>query len=1065
MDDFRVEVRRMLQGSFRRILPLCMAMLLPVLLPGGAIYAQGTDQAGDRTVNGIVTDESGIPLVGVYVFVENTTNGVSTNLDGEYSIDVGTGESLTLVFSCLGFETQKFQITGSARINVAMAPDAQNLDEVVVVGYGVQKKESSVAAITQVKGDDLMKTTSTSITTALSGQIPGVSVIQQSGMPGNDQTKIMIRGVSSWVSSDPLVLVDGVERDFSNIDPAEIETMSVLKDASATAVFGVRGANGVILITTKRGQSGKVKVNFSSEVGVKTPISMSTPYDSYTTALVMNEARKNDNDWGEMLSDEVIEHYRTGDMPYVYTNTNWQDYMLKNGIQHKYNLNVSGGTDFARVFASLSYLHDGDVINTIKNDMYDPTFKFDRYNYRFNVDMNVTKTTLVSIDAGGYISFRNAPYETNNQRRFRPIFCLGPMDGVPYYPAEVLDQYPDATRPDEIGWRLGTTDITNSENPLVANSFSGSRTMRTSNVNLSVRLKQDLAFITPGLSAKFQISYNNLSRWTQTIAYDAPSYKLLPDGSWTRRLGRDETGREDPVEIPTTGTETLDGDPIPTKNYYYEFSVDYNRTFGKHTVTGLVVGQRRKTVKNAQFPSYEQGIAARVTYDFNNRYLFEANLGYNGSEQFAPGKQYGLFPSFALGYNLHNEKFFQPLRKVINRAKIRASWGQVGSDATGGERWLFTSSFVNGGGWNYTPGLPGSPGPSRTPITEEKAANINAGWEIATKKDIGFEIGFLKNDMFVLTMDFYDEFRDGILLSRQSVPTYVGTEPKKMNLGQTRTKGYEIELKFQWSSPNGNWYVFAKPSIAFSDNRIISKDEPLYAPAYQKEEGYRIGQIFGYHHTGWIQDADVAMTSARYGGGLMGLGDTEYVDFNGDGIIDSNDMYALGYSETYPLYNYALSLGFSYKNFSVDFLFQAVSHISKQLVDSFAWPLHRLSNQVFDYQMDVWTPDNRDARYPAYHFDDNRGHNNITDPTPRSVSVYDGSYIRLKNVNVSYSFPERIVSKIKLSSLKLYFRGNNVFTFAPDFPFDPEASDGGSDVCNGFYPMTRTFTFGLQVGF
>ena len=1063
MDDFRVEVRRMLQGSFRRILPLCMAMLLPVLLPGEAIYAQGTDQAGDRTVNGIVTDESGIPLVGVYVFVENTTNGVSTNLDGEYSIVISENDP-TLVFSCLGFQTQKFPITGSTTINVALAQDAQNLDEVVVVGYGVQKKESSVAAITQVKGDDLANVNATSISNALSGQVPGVSIVQTSGEPGYEATNIMIRGVSSWVSSSPLVLVDGVERDFSNIDPTEIETMSVLKDASATAVFGVRGANGVILITTKRGQAGEVKVNFSAEAGIKQPINMISPMDSYNTGLVINEARKNDNDWGAMLSDEVLEHYRVQDMPYVYPNTNWQDALLKNGIQHKYNVNVSGGTDFARVFASLSYLHEGDVIRTEKNEAYDPTYKYDRYNYRFNVDMNVTKTTVISIDAGGYIGIKNRPYESNTQRRFRPLYCLGPMDGVLYYPAEVLDEYPDLLHPDETGMRLGTTDLTNAENPMIANSYSGSTTIKTSNINLSVRLKQDLSFITKGLSAKIQASYNNLSRWLRSIEYNAITYKLLESGTWVRRVGRDENTRDE--NIPSVGTESLDGNPYPVRNYYYEFSVDYNRTFGKHTVTGLVVGQRRKVMQNAVFPSYEQGIAARVTYDYNNKYLFEANLGYNGSEQFAPGKQYGLFPSFALGYNLHNEKFFQPLRKVINRAKIRASWGQVGSDAAGGERWLYTSSFVNGSGWNYTPGTPDETGPNRTPIVEENAANVNAGWEIATKRDIGFEISFLKNDMFVLSMDFYDEFRDGILLSRQSVPTYVGIQPKKMNLGQTKTRGYEIELKFQWSSPSGDWYVFAKPSIAFSDNRIISKDEPLYTPAYMKEEGYRIGQVFGYHHSGWIQDADVAMTSARYGGGLMGLGDTEYIDFNGDGIIDSNDIFALGYSTTYPLYNYAMTLGFTWKNLSVDLLFQAVSHISKKLYDNFAWPLHRLSSQVFEYQLDTWSPDNRDARYPAYHFDANRTHNAISDGQARSVNVYDASYLRLKNINVTYSFPKRIISKIGLSSMKVYLRCNNVFTWAPNYPLaDPEGSDGSGNMANGFYPLTRTTSLGIQFGF
>lgn len=1050
----------------RRLVVACMRCGL-LILCFLFVTTKASAQSGtgnEKTVSGIITDEEGIPLIGVSVFVENTTIGVSSDINGAYEITVPE-DAGNIVYSCIGFVTRSIPIVNRTQINVTLEEEAQKLDQVVVVGYGVQKKESSVAAITQVKGEQLNSMSVTSISNALTGQIPGVTTVQASGEPGRDHTKVMIRGVSSWVSSDPLVLVDGVERDFNNIDPSEIESMSVLKDASATAVFGVRGANGVILITTKRGKAGDVKVNFSTEMGLKQPINMVSSMDSYNVGLVMNEARKNDNNWGAMLSNEVLEHYRTQDMPYVYTNTDWQEVMLKNGFNHKYNLNVSGGTDFARVFASLSYLHDGDVIRTDRNMDYDPSYKYDRFNYRFNVDMNVTKTTVVSIDAGGYIGIKNHPNEYNNIRRYRPIFCLGPMDGVPYYPESVLEQYPDLAHPDETGVRIGTTDLTNSENPVVANSYSGSRTVKTTNVNLSLRIKQDLRFITEGLSARLLLSYNNISRWQKVISYDAPTYKLLPDGTWIRRVGRDDSMREEPVNIPSVGFETEDGSPIPTKDYYMEVALDYSRTFGKHAVSGLIVGQRMKRMRDVAFPSYQQGLAVRATYDYAGKYLFEANLGYNGSEQFAPGNQYGLFPSFAIGYNLHNEKFFKPLKKIINMAKIRASWGQVGSDASD-ERWLFISSFISGSGWNYSPGLPNAGGANRIPIIEEKAANINAGWEIATKRDIGFELGFLKNDMFVLTMDFYNENRDGILLSRNSVPTYAGTEPKKMNLGSTVTKGYEIELKFQYGTPDGNWYVWAKPAISFSDNRITNRDEPMYSPAYLKQEGNRIGQLFGYHHTGWIQDADVAMTSARYGGGLMGLGDTEYVDFNGDGIIDDNDRYELGYSQTYPLYNYSLSLGFTFKNFEFDVLFQAVSHYSKHVIDSFAWPLHRLSNQVFDYQLDAWSPDNRDARYPAFHFDANRTHNNITDGAVRSVSVYDASYIRLKNISIAYNLPHRIASKAGLSSAKIYLRGNNVFTWAPNYPLgDPEGSDDGGNLTYGYYPMTRLFSLGLQIGF
>lgn len=1022
------------------------------------VWAQGK---GGKTINGIVTDSSGEPLIGVSVYVEKTATGTTTNADGVYFLDVPSDKAV-LVFSCIGYADQKIPVAGKVRIDVLMAEDTQLLDEIVVVGYGVQKKESSVASIAQVKGTDLARTTSSNIATALSGQVSGVSVIQNNGQPGDEGQTILIRGKSSWAGSSPLVLVDGVERSFNQIDPSEIETMSVLKDASATAVFGVRGANGVILITTKRGKEGRVKVNFSSEAGIKNAINMVKPMNAYETGLVINTAAKNDGDWGSIISDEVLEHYRTHDMPYVYTDTDWQDFMLKTGFRQKYNINVSGGTEFARVFASLGYLNDTDIINTEKQKEYDPAYKYNRYNFRFNIDMNLTRTTMISVDAGGFIGIKNAPYETNQQRRFRPIFALGPMDGVPYYPASVLEQYPDTVRPEETGFRLGTTELTNSENPYVANSFSGSRTTKVSNVNLSVVLKQDLGFITKGLSVKAMASYNTRSQWLSTISYNALSYKLLKDGTWVSRVGREGNAREESVDLPSVTSDNIEAH---SKNFYFEGAINYARVFKKHDVTAMIVAQRRKSQNNVAFPSYQQGIAARVTYSYDKRYLFEGNIGYNGSEQFSPEKRYGFFPSFALGYNLHNEKFFKPLKKYIGKAKVRASWGQVGSDAAS-ERWLFISEYANGGGDCYTPGLPGQMGSSITPIVESKAANLNATWEVATKRDLGFEFSFLKNDMITVNLDFYNENRDGILLNRGSVPTYAGITSKSVNLGKTKTKGYEIEVKWQYSTPSGKWYFFVKPSISFSDNRIISKDEPFYSPAYMKEAGYRIGQIKGYHVTGFIQDADALMTSPAYGGNPMGLGYSEYIDFNGDGVIDSKDQFKLGYTQGYPLYNYGLALGFTFKRISIDALFQGVSDITRFACDNFAWPLHRLSKQVFEYELDAWSPNNRDSRYPAIHNEAYRQHNNIKDGAINEVSVYNVSYVRLKNVNISYSLPEKILKKAKISSVNIFLRGNNLFTWCPNYPIgDPEASDGGNEITNGFYPMTRTITAGLQLGF
>ena len=1022
--------------------------------------------AQNITVSGTVRDEIGEPLIGVTLQIKGTSAGTVTDINGQFLLANVPPNSI-LVFSYVGYVAQEIAIADRKVVDVILYENETQLEEVVVVGYGVQKKESSVAAISQVKGDDMLKMTSSNVTNALSGQVPGVSIVQNSGQPGSEAGKIYIRGISSWVSSDPLVLVDGVERDFNNIDPNEIETLSVLKDASATAVFGVRGANGVILITTKRGAKGEVKVSASAELIAKQPINIIAPMSSYTTALVMNEAYKNDNNWGNLLSNEVIEHYRTQDMPYIYPNTNWQELMLKDAaFSHKYNVNISGGTDFARVFASVSYLHDGDVVKTEKQPAYDPTWKFDRYNYRFNVDTDLTKSTLLSLDAGGFIGITNSPYETNIQRLYRPIYMLGPMVSPAGYPAEVLEDYPDFARPDETGYRIAGTGFPNSENPLVANNYSGQRTTKRTDLNATIHLKQKLDFITQGLSADAKVAYTHNMAYVREWSYDAITWHLNQDGTWTRYKGRGGTIDAEEAATPVNYVgESVSGNPF--RSWYFEASLDYARTFGNHSVTGLLLGQRRKRQSNVEYPRFEEGIISRVTYDYASRYLVEVNLAYNGSEQFSPKNRYGFFPSYAVGWNLHHEDFFNFFKPVISRFKIKATYGEVGSDASS-NRWLYTSSYVNQrsvyGNDKYWPGL-NTNNAYTDPIIEENAANINAKWERAVKQDLGLEMAFLKNNMFVLTVDFFKEHRDQILLDRQSVPAWFGVGMKQQNLGETKTHGYEIELKYQHTA--GKFYYWLKPTISFSDNRIIARDEPIYKPDYQKQAGHRIYTEFGYVSTGMIQNVNEQMNSARFGGGLMGLGDSQWVDFNGDGMIDENDMVAMGYSTYYPLYNYSLGGGFSYRNFDFDFLFQGVSHFDKVVVDAYSWPLHRLTNHIFEYQMDAWSPTNRNAFFPAYHFDANRTHNNITDAAARTTNMFDASYIRLKQISLTYTVPKKWVNEMNLEKLSVYLRGNNIFTWAPNYPLaDPEGGDGTNGrLVNGYYPLLRRFSLGMQLSF
>jgi TonB-linked SusC/RagA family outer membrane protein len=1027
-------------------------------------FVSGQSNPGRLNLNGVVLDENEEPLIGVSVFVPGTNTGVITDFNGKFEISV-PNNARELAFSYVGYISRTIQIKNNTTFNVILEESSKELQEIVVVGYGVQKKESSVAAISQVKGDALTKVAATNLSSALAGQVSGVSTVQISGKPGDDNAKIYIRGVSSWQGNDPLVMVDGVERDFDQIDPNEVETISVLKDASATAVFGVRGANGVILITTKRGARGKVKVNVTAEQTMKSPTGIIAPMDSYNTALVMNMAARNDNTFNKLLSDEILQHYKLQDMPYVYPNTNWQEVMLKDmAFSQKYNVNISGGTEFARVFSSITYTSENDILKTEKQALYDPSHRYDKVNYRFNADVDITKTTLLSIDAGGYIGIQNQPYETSSQRLFRPIFTLGPMDIPPYYPESVLDMYPDTKRPEELGRRIATTTITNAENPLVASNYSGSRTQKTSNLNVSLKLNQKLDFITKGLYFKAVASFNNTVAFENTISYNAATYRLQQNLNWDRIMGR--TGNMDneaPIALPVASTETLTGSPF--KSWYFEGSLNYNRVFGKHTVTGLIVAQRRKAQSNVNFPSFQQGIASRVTYDFDSKYLLEANLGINGSEQFSPKNRYGIFPSFGVGWNLHHEEFFKPVLPLFSRAKIRSSWGLVGSDAAG-SRWLYTSSYsVGGNGTKYRSGTESSPGIINTLILEDAAANANTTWEKAVKKDIGIEFSLLQNQLFVFHIDFFHEHRYDILLNRMSIPDMFGVGMKQQNLGATETQGYEVELKFQQTKTK-DLYYWVKTGVNFSDNRIISRDEPLYTPEYQKQEGKRIFQIFGNEHQGLVQNADMLMNSMRYGSGQFSLGDTRWIDFNGDGVIDVNDNVPIGYTTEYPLYTFNLAGGLRYKNFEFDYLFVGVTCFSKIVWDNFRWPLHRLSNQVFEYQLDAWSPTNPDARYPAYRYDVNRTNNTIADGNSNGNAIYDGTFFRLKSVNISYSISKKTTEKLGFGNINFFLRGNNLFTWSPFYPLsDPEASDSGTNLGYGYYPMLRRFQLGTRFTF
>lgn len=1029
-------------------------------------YFVSYGQSHPGNVSGKVSDKDGEVIPGATIVVKGTTQGTISDMDGNYSLQ-NVKPTDSIVFSFIGYTTQEIVIGEKAVINVVLLSSDVTMDEVVVVGYGVQRRESSIAAISQVDGEVLKKASTVSLSNALTGQIQGVFTVQTDGEPGSDAADVFIRGKSSWVSNTPLVLVDGVEGNFNDIDPNEIETLSVLKDASATAVFGVKGANGVILITTKRGQEGGIKLTFNSEFGLKNPLLRRNMYDSYSTALIMNEAYKNDGSWNLLLSDDILEHYRTQDMPYLYPNTDWAELCVKDfGISQKQSISISGGSKHARIYASFSYLYDGDILKTVKQPEYDPSYKYNRYNYRVNMDFDITPSTVLSMNAGGYVGIKNQPNESAAIRTYRPIFMLGPMT-IPYeYPASILDEYPDPAHPEETGDRAASTGVINANNPYNAINYSGFKQTKSTGLITAFVLKQKLDFLTKGLSVQGKVAFNHDEAYLKNYNFDKVSYQLLSNGTWVRYKGRDNTDAEG-AELPISpSTEEITSDPF--RSWYYEASLSYARKFKDHSVSALFLGQRRTWQNNVDFPHFEEGIVGRITYDFKTKYLLEINLGLNGSEQFAPQNRYGFFPSYALGWNLHQEKFMEKLQPWLNRMKIKYSYGEVGSDNAGGQRWLYTSSYENGNNNQdeYKPGTADNPGTTITPIIEGAVANENATWERAIKKDLGIELGFLKNNMFMVTMDFFTENRDQILLDRLSLPDWFGVKAKQQNLGATETKGYEVELKYSNGKHDGLWY-WAKAGVSFSDNRIIFRDEPYYKPEYQKMAGRRIDQMFGYVTTGYIDNVDERATMPRYGSGIVGLGDVTYNDFNGDGNIDTNDEVPMGYAGKYPLYFYSFSGGITWKGFDFDFTFQGASKTTRVMVDAFLWPLHRLANQYFDYQSDYWTPTNMDARYPTLHMDNNRVQNNIADGRVTTTSIRDASYIRLKTAQLGYTIPKDLTSRYKIGECRIYLQGNNLITWAPDYPIgDPEGTDAGNgSLTFGYYPLIRRVSLGLQVTF
>lgn len=1014
-----------------------LGMVLTFLFVQTNAYAQ-------QVLNGTVLDAAGLPLPGASVKIKDTDRGTVSDVDGKFLLEVPSPETIIQITYQGYFPLE--MVVGEGReqtFTMQLDEEQSRLDEVVVVGFGTQKKLTVTGSMTSVSVKELEQSTAPSLSNALAGRMPGIITRQTSGEPGYDQAQVYIRGMGTWgPNRSPLVLVDGVERGIAalnSINAQEIESFSVLKDASATAVYGVRGANGVILITTKRGVQGRPKVTLRSETGLLTAQRMPRYIDGVEYAELWNEAYRNMGQ-ENFFSEEEIEKYRSGEDPYLYPNVDWtSEIMKKNTYQTINNLSINGGTEIIRYYGNVGLTEQSGLWKSDGANLYETNINMRRYNLRSNIDVNVTKNLLFEFGLGGIIQQGNYPARTAPE-----IF-----DALRKTPPIVFPkQNPDGT-PAGITQFLGS-------NPWGMVTQSGYLVQSRNTVQGTFGAKWDLSeFLTQGLSLNGRFAYDH---YYQSDVDREKSFEVK------QYLGKDpETGEDRYSEIlreaTPLGYSTLNE---AERIYYTELVANYNRAFGRHEVSGMMMYNQRDLVRLAvgtsmlNLPYRRLGTAARFTYAYDNRYLFEVNAGYNGSEQFPNGNRFGFFPSASAGWIVSNESFWGETNP-INHLKVRGSLGKVGNDDLGRDiRFLFLTSMNTRTAQSYRFGedmrvMPG--------IDEATTGNQNVTWEVASKANLGLDLELLRSKI-VLQVDAFWEDREGILIRRQQIPFVTGFYPWVIpwaNLGKARNRGVDGMLEIKNSTSSG-WYYSFRGNFTFAKNEIVENDEPTQRFPWLSAKGSPIDQPFGWIAEGIFQnEEEIAKSPEQRLGRATQPGDIRYRDLNGDNVIDDNDRMAIGYPRT-PQIVYGFGGTVAYKGFDVSLFLTGAGRTSIFLNGSTMYPFQdgvgtfNVQRQYYDNR---WTPENPEGKYPGAITVANPNNN-------RSSTLWqvDGSFLRLKNAEVAYTFSQESLARWGMNNIRLFVNGVNLHTWDKVKIMDPESNDG-----TNFYPLQRTLNFGFQVNF
>ncbi len=1024
--------------------------------------------AQTHSVSGRVSDEKGELLAGVAVYEKGTTNGTLTDENGQYTISLA-GSNPILVFSSLGFEEQEIVVNNRSLVDVALVTVINELDEIVVVGYGTQRKISVVGSQASIKTEQI-KMPSASLSSVVAGRLAGVVSVQRTGEPGHDETDIWIRGISTFANqhSRPLVLVDGVERSFNNIDPEDIESFTVLKDASATAVYGVRGANGVIIIKTKPGKVGKPKFAFDYYESITRLTKIPKLADAYTYMDAANEAYMNSR--GAILyTPQYIEATKKADglIPnddpimfnsYLYPNVNWINELFKPlGHNRRAQMSVRGGVPNATYYVSLTYYNESGLTRNSKMENYNTDMRFDRYNYTANLNLRPTETTNLDLGFSGYLSEGNYPQQSTAEL-FDSAFKINPV----YLPVMM----PDGSVP-------GLSAVGDLRNPLADLTRRGYKKELRNQLNSNIRLTQDLGFFewSKGLSARALLAFDvNNSR---TNKYDKQEDTFAFSGSKNTETGLwnsdvyDAQGNWNIVRTHTGHRELVySRDQAMDRNVYFEAAIDYNREFGKHAVSGLLLynqnvyapGSPDSLVESLDYK--QQGIAARATYSYDDRYFGELNAGYNGSENFDPNNRFGFFPAAGIGWAVSNESFWKPIKDVWSFFKIRYTIGLVGSDSATGRRFMYQDEMGSADGAYF-----GTANSHKEGWAYKKYGS-NVGWSTSLKQNLGFDLKFFKDELSI-GLEFFKEHRTGIFLQRATIPDYCGfIEMPYANLGVVDNKGIDFNMEYN-KQLGSKTFLTLRGNFTWNEDRIVEDDQPAPAYPWLETRGTNVLARWGWIAEGLFTSEDEILDHARqfgeeYPGQITGLGDIKYKDLNGDNVIDDYDKCVIGQGDVPKLY-YGFGADLQVGHFSIGVLFSG-NAFADRLVQGNG--IHAFSDQAAISNLlanitDRWSaedPTNTNVFYPKLHFGKTDNLNNTKESTWWQKDV---SFLRLKQMTISYNLPSKWLDKTFIDEANVYLTGTNLLTFSNFKLWDPELNtDNGSA-----YPNAMTISLGLNVKF